>query len=152
MQSDEIIADIDNIAEREINTFLSNFLELQNKLINDLKASNLRKSIDKKVLEKYIQEFTSDVVKKVSDYLNIISSIFFASQKTGLLEEAKAGLVLFKVDKVKLVERQLRHKNKKFELYQSLQPFITEGSYFKIVDHLEKKKNVKRGKADLWNF
>jgi len=133
-QFDEIIGDIDSIAEGKIHTFLSDF----SKKIDKLKKTN----IEDEQLKLRVDQFSENGIEQISQILDKISSIFFAAQKTGMVEKAKAGIVLFGIEKMEKVERQLRHDNFNFETYQKLRPIISKEQHFRAINLILKADKI----------
>jgi hypothetical protein len=126
----EIIADIDRLADREIRTYFSNFLdsiEYVEQLIAQTEDEGVRE-----MLRGYL-EITQD---RYSEYLHKLSNIFFISNELGELDQAKGAILLFKHEQIGKAEKYLKHhfgKNK-YEMYEILQPLICNGSYFNDIE------------------
>lgn len=130
---DEIIADIDNLAEGKLNTYLSNFLRAIGEihvLIDQMENGDVRS-----LLEKNLHLMKENFIS----HLNKISQIFFASSKIGKKEEAKAATILFGPENLRKISRHMESYDERYQLYEYLQPVISGGSFIRNLDGYRKK-------------
>lgn len=146
----EIIADIDRLGDKEINTYLWNYIEWVNK-IEEIAEKTGNEEI-KAILEQGLRTSRLQFV----DYINKLSNIFFVSEKLGEIDQAKGAIILFKHKQINKAEKYLKHHfgEEKYNTYKSLQPLISGGVYFKDIEKMDKLfKDIKfmslEGKKDI---
>jgi len=122
----EIIADIDEISERNINTFYVNLLNFFKNL------QEFSKEVNNEEIKKILNESITKGQNKFINIINKLSDIFFASNEIDLTEEAKGSVILFKYNNIRKAEKYIKHKvgEEKYDFYKRIKPLICNGSYF----------------------
>lgn len=122
----EIIADIDRLPEGDTSTFMSNYSQTENKLkqfASGVKDEKFRSRLHQRI---------DDMEKNFLIYFNNLSNIFYAANKIGRTEEAKALMILFgKGDGSRKIERHLRNYDQKYDDHVLIRRFTGEGDYMK---------------------
>jgi hypothetical protein len=125
----EIVADIDNLEEREIHTFLANFYKIFKEIRRALGK------IDDSELRISIEEGLEEVQGKFIEILKTIGNMFFAAKEMGDAGKAKASLILFEAKKIdKAVKYLSWHFGPQFDFLYSLRPVLQGEAYFPVVD------------------
>lgn len=127
-QYEEIVADIDSLANGNINTFLTDFKKAAvevRKLLNT--------TVDEDVKERLLTEWIKEEDKFIK-YLAHLSMAIFVSQKTEHFDDLSSLLILFKPgETIKLEKEYLKEKigPDVFLFYVAIQPLLLPGGFIK---------------------
>lgn len=128
--TNELIADIDWLADGDVATFFNEFLKDRDNL-QELIAIQKNKEITE-ILEKGLHEYD----EQFADYMSRLSDLFFVAKRTGNTEDVKAAVILFKPSQIRHIERYTKDLcgSDEYELNARLRPLLCEGNYFQSVN------------------
>jgi hypothetical protein len=82
-------------------------------------------------------QLLDESVKKMktlfADYISRLSTIFFSAKRLGIVDKAKAAIILFKPDQLNKIERQLDCDHPTYKIFKAMQPLIAD-TYFESVN------------------
>ncbi|MFH1187593.1 MAG: hypothetical protein V1688_01890 [bacterium] len=146
----EVIADADGIAEREINAFLNNFLDLMRGM------DKMSEEIKDEEIKDILNQSKEEMKNKIVEFFTKLSNIFFVADRMGETKQAKGAVVLFQPEQTNRMEKYFKHRygEGKYEIYAKLKPLACAGSYFKNLNKYfelfhKSAKNAGSGKLDL---
>lgn len=118
--SDEILADLDTLAEGNISTYFTNFLET----LKDVErlVAGIQDVEMKAEIRESLHKLENSFVKKIRQ----IGSLLWAAEKFERTDETKAGIVLFH-DHLGKAERQLERHVPQYSFYQGFFLLLSEG-------------------------
>ena len=120
----EIIADIDAMENGRLSSHYFVFLEAVKNI------EEFKDQVKNEKARKIIESELDAMKEEYAEFVAKISSLFFSAKKTGTVEKLKGGIILFGTKKIGKVERQMRHGDSNFEIYQKLN-LLTTGNIFK---------------------
>jgi len=125
----EIIADIDNLDDREINTFWVNFgrvLDLMETFVEQVEDLEMKELIKDSLIE--MEENFAEILIK-------IGRMFFAAKELGDVDKAKAALILFQTERIDKALKYLSwHFGPQFDFLTCLRPVLQQGAYFSVIE------------------
>jgi hypothetical protein len=129
----EIIADVDRMADRQISTYLKNFLDAIRGL--EALAEKQEDGEIRAMLERDLKIAGDDYC----EYLHRLSNIFFIAKEMGEPDQAKGALILFKHNQIAKVEKYLKHRfgQEQYERYERLQALVCGGPFFDDIQGLD---------------
>jgi hypothetical protein len=129
--SNEMIADMDRIAGGNLRAYFFYFTETLDELNTFL--GQLEDSEGKDIVTAALTEMKKNFIKSIIT----LSNIFAVAEEENKIEIAQALLVLFKLEQINKVERQIKRLCPRYDFYRCFQPLL--GLYWQniqlIVEH-----------------
>jgi hypothetical protein len=148
LNSNELIADLDSMAEGNLNTYYAYILDtatsLRN-LLSDLKKEDGLSEETRVTIEEGLNEFKNNSVSCLVE----LSNLFYVAKKVDKLEELKSLFILFGQEKLDIIKKSLQHMAPESELYYELLPIIQKEHHIKFSAPSEENKAADRLMAGM---
>lgn len=128
---DEVIADIDRIAEGGITTFLSHFEEVTKRVYQF--GQNLENKETKEIILGAYEKMQDRFV----DFISELSTSFFVARKIDRIEDVKAAVILFKPEQmIRKLPKFTKHLagEDNYEIYSGLEVSLTGGRFIRDIE------------------